>query len=122
MNKTIKILAVSGLSIASSFFSITPFASAYTYTPIADTIGKFAYLTGTPIRINDNGTVAFRAIWDDTRFQGIYTGNGSILTTIAETSYPDAPNSTAFYAPSINNSGQVAFNGYIAGSNGCYRF
>lgn len=59
--------------------------------------------------INDNGVVAFRAAMPGSfGAQGIYTGNGGPLTTIAL----EGGNVFSLYTlPEISNSGEVAFNG-----------
>lgn len=82
-----------------------PVATAnYTFINIVDNTGPLGVF-GTP-KINNAGTVAFRAEID-TGGEGIFTGNGSELTTIADTSgsFSDLDND----GMSINAVGTVAF-------------
>ncbi len=64
----------------------------YTFTTVAHTGGQFSSF-GEPMApsVNDQGTVAFRGI-RSSGGEGIYTGNGGPLATIAETTgqYPSA--------------------------------
>jgi autotransporter-associated beta strand protein len=79
--------------------------------------GNFTTLTLNPA-LNDSGTVAFQGA--NGTAQGIYTGNGGALTTIASTAR-SAPgltgNFTSFAASSVslNNQGSVAFVGSASG-------
>ncbi|MBD1906543.1 PEP-CTERM sorting domain-containing protein [Funiculus sociatus GB2-A5] len=102
-------------------------AASFTFTKIADTSGSFNSFLGKGIggyepisatpAINNQGTVAFSAFLD-AGGKGIFTGNGTTTTTIANTnnlfgSPPDDP--TVGYALSelgsfsINDLGNVAF-------------
>ena len=74
-----------------------------TFTTITDGTA-FSFLTEDPA-INDSGTVAFNAGLLGTRFQGIFTGNGGALTTIAGVGDSFRNVSDA----SINAAGTVAF-------------
>ncbi len=71
----------------------------------------------TPPSINAEGTVAFEALLR-TRVEGVFTGNGGPLTTIA-TNAPPSPISQfgpgQFAGPSINAEGTVAFRGVLSG-------
>jgi hypothetical protein len=76
-----------------------------TSDPINSSFSAFSSLT-----INDSGTVAFKALLDqDTQAQGIFTGNGGSLTTIADSSGVFK----TFGNLAINNSGEVAFFGSL---------
>ena len=75
-------------------------AVSYTFTKIADNTGEFAQFR-VPF-LNNNGTVAFTGILDNGD-EGVFTGHGGPLTTIAISSFND------FNPPTINNRGQVAF-------------
>ncbi len=80
-------------------FPVSSEAVSYTFTKIADTQGNFTTLNQPSI--NADGTVAFNA-----GTQGVFTGNGESLTTIADTS----DSLSAFGGGlSINNNGVVAF-------------
>lgn len=81
-------------------------ASAYTFTKIADTTsGSYSSFLGIPPAINNKGTVVFFAKLDGER-EGVFTGNGTTTTTIADTS--GVFSSFSSY-PSINDAGTVAF-------------
>ena len=77
----------------------------YTFTKIADTQGNFTTLNQPTI--NADGTVALNA-----GTQGIFTGSGGSLTTIADSS--DGFN-TFGGAVAINDNGEVAFKGVSVG-------
>src|ERR1044072_8980526 len=77
--------------------------SSYTFTKIADSGGSFDSFGDSSI--NNDGTVAFGAFLDN-GLQGIFTGSGGAITTIADTSNPSL---LSFGDPDINNSGKVAF-------------
>src|SRR3954453_21318335 len=85
-------------------------APNYTFTKITDTTGSFKAL-GLP-SLNEGGVIAFWAAQEDGS-EGIFTGAGGELTTIADTTGPlkDFGTSIAGYevAPSINDAGTVAF-------------
>ncbi len=85
-------------------------APNYTFTKIADTRGSLTAL-GLP-SLNEGGVMAFWAAREDGS-EGIFTGAGGELTTIADTTGPlkDFGTSLAGYevAPSINDKGTVAF-------------
>jgi hypothetical protein len=81
-------------------------------TPIATTGGPFASVAAP--RINDAGTVTFRASFDPQGSrQAVYTGNGGPLTQVATS---DPPRSSFSFAPlpAINASGLVAFNSSLS--------
>ena len=80
-------------------------ASAYTFTKVADTTSGYSSFVNTPPAINNQGTVVFFANLDAGR-QGVFTGNGTTTTTIADTS--SLFRSFSSY-PSINDRGTVAF-------------
>ncbi|MBD1927783.1 hypothetical protein H6F74_16250 [Trichocoleus sp. FACHB-90] len=81
----------------------TPFSSEPIITTIADTSGIFRGFSDPSI--NNSGNVAFIAGLD-TGSIGVFTGNGTTTTTIADSS--GAFNSF-FGTPSINDFGTVAF-------------
>lgn len=72
--------------------------------------GKGPFAAYTLPSINDSGTVAFNAglKWGGT---GIFTGNGSTITPIADTNNGIF---TKFSVPSLNQSGAVAFDAGLA--------
>ena len=75
-------------------------AISYTFTKIADNSGKFAQFRVPTL--NNRGTVALTGILDNGS-EGVFSGKGGSLTTIAISSFND------FNPPTINNRGQVAF-------------
>jgi len=79
-------------------------AISFTFTRIADTTGNFSDFDTSP-SINDNGTVAFWGLLrgSGTINDGVFTGNGTDLTTIATVNRPFVG------GPAINNNGTVAF-------------
>lgn len=85
--------------------------ATYTFTKIADNTGSFfGSFDSPPPSINNQGTVAFRAELRESKIgifrkNGIYTGDGGRLTTIATTD----DNSLNLFGTSINDSGTVAF-------------
>ena len=87
-------------------------AGPYTFTIIADTNSEqFGRVSGAPT-INNNGEVAFFGCQVDCAkdINGIYKGDGGIITTIAETfSGFDPTNNTA----TINDHGNVAVVGVL---------
>ena len=97
------------------FTGANAFAADYTFVNIADDTGTFGpFLDGsteTFPRINDNGTVVFRAVDG-----GIYTSSGGVHTQIASASDPTwaANGLNEDGVPAINNSGQVSFTGVLA--------
>ena len=94
----------------------------YTFTLIADSAGPFGSFDFDSSSLNAVGTVAFRAILNAGN-QGIFTGNGNSITTVAI-----APSKFAYFGtPSINRAGTVAFvaspnsgsgDGIVAGNGG----
>lgn len=91
---------------------------AYTFTKLADTSGEFSnfMVPGGPA-LNDSGTVAFRAFLK-AGGQGIFTSNGAVTTTIADT---NGPFSQFMFSPVINNEGTVGFwAGLKAGGEGIF--
>jgi hypothetical protein len=91
------------VAVISLFFTLPAQAVTFTFTKIADNSGPFSFINGPSI--NDAGTVAFVAGLD-AGGQGIFTGNGTTTTTIADSS---GSFSNFFSGTSINNSGTVAF-------------
>jgi hypothetical protein len=72
-----------------------------TYINVIDSTGSYSGFFGGPI--NNQGQLAFQA--GTTSVEGIYTSNGTTMTTIAQGSA-----FTTFFAPtSINDNGTVAF-------------
>lgn len=80
----------------------------YSFINIADNTGPLTELRNP--RINNNGTVCFRA-QTDTGGEGIFTGDGAALTTIADTNteFGGHPLNGFFWATDINDQGKVAF-------------
>ncbi len=60
-------------------------ALALTFTRIADTSSSLSSISDFEVRLNDGGTVAFRADLE-TGGSALFTGSGGALTTIAQTS------------------------------------
>ena len=77
-------------------------ATSYTFTEIA---GPSAFHSVDSPAINANGTVAFTAGLNPLGDQGVFTGNGGPLITIATSNL----NFLNFAGPSINDAGTVAF-------------
>lgn len=84
-------------------------AQGYDFVNIADTSGPFAGFRPDRPWINDEGTVAFRAVLDPPGGSGIFTGSGGQITTIWTGNAG---------RPSINDAGTVAF---TTSSEGGYR-
>ena len=84
-------------------------AANFTYTKIADTSNASSgiYSDIFDAYINNAGTVSFLGGTNKLGL-GIYTGNGGLVNTIADTSDPKSPFSQ-FETPLINNSGMLAF-------------
>ncbi len=99
--KSMKILLVTILLLL--IWAIPSGAIQYTFTKIADTSGPFSGFFEPSI--NAGGTVAFRANLD-AGGQGIFTGSGGPVTTIADTSGPFLLFDPL---PSINAAGTVTF-------------
>ncbi len=86
-------------------------------TTIADTKSSFSSLSGDGSPLNDEGTVAFLAYLNSGE-QGIFTGNGGAIKTIADT---NGAFSTFFDSPAINNQGTVAFWAFLnSGEEGIF--
>ena len=97
------------VAVAASLFAAHgSLAGPYVFTRIADTSGPYqSFFTPS---LNDAGQVAFRARLGGGQ-QGIFVGNGGLVTTIADTS-------GAFDTlrdPSINATGQVGFRAFLDG-------
>ena len=90
-------------------FAISGVARAdFEFTKIADTNDpEFGggFISGAP-SINDAGVLAFNGLSTDRTVQGIYSGDGTSITTIADSS--GILNVFAVF-PTINDSGTVAF-------------
>lgn len=85
-------------------------ANAYTFTKIADTNDPFREIFNFSSPINDQGTVAFRAVVNTAAVVGVFSGSGGAITTIADRttgSFLD------FGTPAINNEGTVAFYAFL---------
>src|SRR5262249_1222490 len=76
-------------TLAVLFLAAAPAAPAipYTFVNIADTSGPFADFPGGDVALNAGGTVAFTAPLK-AGGQGVFTGTGGPVTTIADTSGP----------------------------------
>ncbi len=86
-------------------------------TTIADTKTSFTSLSGDGSPLNDKGTVAFLA-YLNSGGQGIFTGNGGSLNTIADT---NGAFSTFLDSPAINDQGTVAFWAFLnSGEEGIF--
>jgi hypothetical protein len=98
-------------------------AVTYSFTPIADTSGPISgFNSNIYPSINAGGTVAFQAILH-TEGEGILTGSGGPLTTIALAG-PGSPFTQflGFSAPGISADGTVAFQAFQqAGGQGIFR-
>lgn len=83
-------------------------ATAFTFTKITDTQGRFSNFASPSI--NNKGTVAFKAGLDEGG-EGIFTSSGGPITTITTTRNFATTSSEplGFSEPSINNSDTVAF-------------
>jgi len=107
-----KPLAILLISLTLTLHACSNAARAVTFRfiNIADTTGPFSHFESTPV-LNNDGTVAFVAR-SDTAEEGIYIGDGTFITTIADTS---GPLSSVYYnrRVSINNHGVVVFNGRL---------
>ena len=95
--------------------------SGGTLTTIVDSadgvFGTFS-LGATPA-INDAGTVAFFGVLAETGQRGIFTGDGTSITTIVTEGDPFT--GSFGFTPSINNAGTVAFTtGLVAGGFGVF--
>jgi len=93
-------------------------SSSYDFTLIADTSGSISGFNSNIFpSINAGGVVAFEGLLR-TGVEGIFTGNGGTLTTIA-TNAPTSPIAQfgpGFFAgPSINADGTVAFSAVLKG-------
>ena len=76
----------------------------YSFTLIADSAGPLGSFDFNSPALNAVGTVAFRASLD-TGIQGVFSGNGNTITTIAI-----APSLSGYLGPpAINRAGTVAF-------------
>jgi len=85
-------------------------ANAYTFTKIADTNDPFREIFNFSSPINDQGTVAFRAIVNTAAVVGVFTGSGGAITTIADRT---SGSFLDFGTPAINNEGTVAFYAFL---------
>ena len=95
--------------VAALLFSTAAHAGGYTFALIADTGGPSASVGGPAI--NAKGQVAFWALLQTGR-AGIFAGAGGPITTIATTGgFLNDIN----LQPSINDAGQEAFLGQLAG-------
>jgi len=88
----------------------TGVANAYTFTKIADTNDPFREIFNFSSPINDQGTVAFRAIVNTPAVVGVFTGSGGAITTIADRT---SGSFLDFGTPAINNEGTVAFYAFL---------
>jgi hypothetical protein len=88
----------------------TGVANAYTFTKIADTNDPFREISSFSSPINDQGTVAFRAIVNTAAVVGVFTGSGGAITTIADRT---SGSFLDFGTPAINNEGTVAFYAFL---------
>lgn len=81
-------------------------AASFTFTKIADSSGIFDDFAEEAI--NNNSEVAFFSSYDVNQGQGIFTGNGGQIKTIADT---NGTNGSFYdlYTPSINDAGTVVF-------------
>lgn len=84
----------------------------FTFTKIADTNSNFQSFA--PASMNNQGTVAFKADLDSGS-NGVFTGDGTITTTIASSTYGNF--SSVGEDTWINDAGTVAFTGLQASSN-----
>lgn len=98
--------------------------AAYTFTNIADTDGIFATTTQAAfglgrgqVSLNNSGTVAFSSFLDDGN-NGVFSGNGGPITTIALGIGPIF--SRGVGGASINSAGTVAFRGNLASGEGVF--
>ena len=83
------ITAIKQLSVATAVgmtlsLLTTGAANAYTFTKIADTSESFREIFNFSSPINDQGTIAFRAILNTAAVVGVFTGTGGAVTTIAD--------------------------------------
>jgi hypothetical protein len=82
----------------------------YKFTRLADNSGSLTFFNFAPT-INEDGTVAFQANGAPTPTnglpQGVFTGNGGLLTTVADSL--TGPFGFFTSPASINNRGEVAF-------------
>jgi len=106
----------SGLAIALSLCLIAGHKAAaanFTFTNIADPSGSLRGFGITAPAINASGTVAFRASLDGGG-EGIFIGDGSELTTIADTNGRlRNPFSQFGFSPDIDDTGKVAFESFL---------
>lgn len=103
--------------LASAALLLPGVAHGYAFTNIADTTGPISGFYGGAPAISANGTVAFVAALDGGG-NGIFTGTGGPLTTVADSS---GPFNSFFANPAINAGGTVAFWGFRdGGAEGVY--
>ena len=93
--------------------------------PAPDSNGTFSGITA-DISLNDSGQVAFKGLLSGTsggsgNGQGIFLGSGGALTQVVreEQAAPDSNGTiSSIDSPSLNASGQVAFQGFLTGTSG----
>lgn len=110
-----------GLAVGCLFLGFPAEAATFTFTKIADESDSFFSGNFSLPALNDSGTVVFRGSSDKVG-EGIFTGSGGAITTIADTQGPffGFPDNFA-KGPVINNAGTVAFNALLDdGSEGIF--
>ncbi len=111
---------VATFAVAFALGGFTPASAQYTFTRIADTSGGFGGFDTTPA-LNNNGEVSFIAGLR-AGGEGVYSGNGGSLTTIATGTHGNS----FLGSTSINDSGEVAFKAFVSNDtptplNGIYK-
>jgi hypothetical protein len=91
-------------------FTAYPASAAYKFINVADNTGTFSSFSVPAI--NSNGIAAFRGVGGGT---GVYTGNGGAVSPIDDPAFGGIGG-----APSINDSGLVAFLAILSGQDGIF--